>query len=139
MTSTRPARSLHDQAGLIGKIALFWIIGLFLVGLLILDGLSIVLTTFKLSNTAQAAASTAATNYKNLHDPAKACQAAVPTLLQDNQTEPTNDTWCKINTTTGEATITLHSTASSLVLGRISFTQDFTKINVKESAQPSSL
>ena len=68
MMPAHPSRSLHDQAGLIGKVAVFWIIGLLLVGLLILDALSIVLTTFKLSNTAQAAASIAATTYKNLHD-----------------------------------------------------------------------
>ena len=139
MTPAHPSRSLHDQAGLIGKIALFWIIGLLLVALLMLDGLSIVLTTFKLSNTAQAAATTAATTYKNLHDVTKACEAAQLDLLHDNLQPPENDTWCKINTTTGMATIALHSIASSLVLGRLSFTEDFTKISVKETAEPSSL
>ena len=59
MTSApAPSRSPHDQAGLIGKVAVVWIVVLLLVGLLLLDGLSIVLGTFKLSNTAQAAATT---------------------------------------------------------------------------------
>jgi|SRR5215213_11324540 len=140
MTSMRaPSRSLHDQAGLIGKIAVFWIIALLLIALLLLDGLSIVLTTFKLSNTAQAAASTAATTFKNVKDPVKACAAAQPALLQDNVAVPTGDGWCKIDPATGEATIVLKTTASSIVLGRLSFTQDFTKIRVDESAAPSSL
>ena len=70
MTPARPSRSLHDQAGLIGKVAVFWIIAALLAALLILDALSIVLTTFRLSSTAQGAASAAATTYKNVHDPA---------------------------------------------------------------------
>jgi hypothetical protein len=140
MTSApAPSRSLHDQAGLIGKIAVFWIIGLLLVGLLLLDGLSIVLTTFKLSNTAQGAATTAATTYKNLHSIDRACTAAQASLLGDNLPVPEGDGWCKIDATTGEATIVLKTTASSIVLGRLSFTEDLTKIRVEESAAPSTM
>jgi hypothetical protein len=131
-----PSRSLHDQAGLIGKIAIIWIVVLLLVGLLVLDGISIVLTTFKLSSTAQGAASTAATTYHSVHDATKACQAAEPGLLTDNVDVPKNATWCKIDPTSGQATITLKTTASSLILGRISFTQHFTEIVVKEEATP---
>lgn len=138
MTSA-PSRSLHDEAGLIGKIAVLWIIGLLLIALLLLDGLSIVLTTFRLSNTAQAAASVAATTYKNVHDTTKACAAAEPSLLQDDVPVPTSEGWCKIDPATGEATIALKTTASTIVLGRLSFTQDLTKIKVDESAQPASL
>jgi hypothetical protein len=128
--------SLHDQAGLIGKIAVFWIVALLLVGLLVLDGISIVLATLRLSNTAQTAASTAATGYHNLHDAEKACTAAQADLITDAVTVPSNEKWCKIDTSTGQATITLHTTASSLVLGRLSFTRDLTDVNVKETAEP---
>jgi uncharacterized membrane protein len=128
--------SLHDQAGLIGKVAVFWIVVLLLVGLLVLDGISIVLTTFRLSNTAQAAATTAATQYKNLHDTGKACTLASADLIADGVPTPGNESWCKIDTSTGQATIQLKSSASTLVLGRFSFTQDFTKVSVKESAEP---
>ncbi len=139
MTDTDIRRSLHGQAGLIGKIAMLWIVGLLLAGLLILDGISIVLTTFKLSSTAQAAATTAATTFKNTHDATAACLAAEPDLLHDNQSVPTSDTWCRVNESTGVATISLHSTASSLVLSRLSFTQDLTKISVKETAEAAGL
>ena len=139
MTPAHPSRSLHDQAGLIGKVAVFWIIGALLVALLILDGLSIVLTTFKLSSTAQGAASTAATTYRNGHDATTACEAAGVELLRDNTPVPENDGWCKINTTTGTAAISLHTIASSLVLGRLSLTEGYTKISVRETAEPSSL
>jgi hypothetical protein len=137
-----PARaraSLHDEAGLIGKVAVFWIVALLLVGLLLLDGLSIVLTTFKLSSTAQGAASTAATTYKNVHDADKACTAAEASLLGDDVPVPENETWCNIDEATGEATIQLKKTATTIVLGRVSFTEDLTKVKVDESAQPSSL
>lgn len=140
MTSTpAPSRSLHDQAGLIGKIAMLWIVVLLLVGLLLLDGLSIVLATFRLSNTAQGAATTAATAYKNLHDVNKACTAAQGSLLGDDVPVPETEGWCKIDTATGEATIVLKTTASTILLGRLSFTQDFTRIKVEESAAPSSM
>jgi len=131
-----PSRSLHDQAGLIGKVAIVWIVVLLVVGLLVLDTISIVLTTFRLSSTAQGAASTAATTYHSGHDVTQACQAAEPDLLTDNVSVPNNDTWCKVDPTSGQATITLKTTASSLILGRISFTQHFTKVEVKEEAQP---
>jgi hypothetical protein len=133
---TRPrSLSLHDQAGLIGKVAVFWIIALALVALLVLDGISIVLATLNLSNTAQAAASTAATTYHNAHDSGDACTAAEADLARDGVEVPGNEKWCKIDPTTGEATITLHTTASSLVLGRFSFTRDLTEVNAKESAE----
>jgi hypothetical protein len=138
-TEAPPPRSLRDEAGLIGKVAVVWIVVLLLVGLLLLDGLSIVLATFRLSSTAQAAASTAATTYKNLHDATQACAAAEPGLLGDDVAVPENEGWCRIDPDTGAATITLKTEASSLVLGRLSLTQDFTKITVKESAEPSSL
>jgi putative Flp pilus-assembly TadE/G-like protein len=134
---TRPrSLSLHDQAGLIGKVAVVWIVVLALVGLLVLDGISVVLTTLKLSNTAQGAASIAATQYRNLHDLAKSCTLAEASVLGDGVTVPDNDKWCKVDPATGQATITLHTTASSLVLGRLSFTQHFTDVTVKESAEP---
>jgi hypothetical protein len=138
MTPAHRSRSLHDQAGLIGKVAVFWIIAALLAALLILDALSIVLTTFRLSSTAQGAASAAATAYKNVPDPAKACEAASIELLRDNTPIPESEGWCKI-TTTGSAVISLHAVASSLVLGRLSATEDYTKISVKETAEPSSL
>ncbi len=139
MTPAHPSRSLHDQAGLIGKIAVFWIIAGLLAALLILDGLSIVLTTFRLSSTAQGAASIAATTYKNLGDPIKACDAAGVELLRDNTPVPENEGWCKIDEDSGTASISLHTIASSLVLGRLSATEGYTKISVKETAEPSSL
>jgi hypothetical protein len=131
----RRSLSLHDQAGLIGKIAVVWIVVLLLVGLLVLDGISIVLATFRLSNTAQTAATTAATQYHNLHDAEKACVNAEADLISDGVEVPEGERWCKIDTSTGEATITLHTTASSLVLHRISFTRDLTEITVKEFAE----
>src|SRR5262245_25237165 len=132
----RPSRSLHDQAGLIGKVAIVWIVVLLVVGLLVLDTISIVLTTFRLSSTAQGAASTAATTYHSSPDATKACLAAEPDLLNDNVSVPGNEGWCKIDPTSGQATITLKTTASTLILGRLSFTQDFTKVEVKEEAAP---
>jgi len=127
---------LHDQAGLIGKVAIVWIVILLVVGLLVLDTISIVLTTFRLSSSAQGAASTAATTYHSSPDATKACQAAEPGLILDGVTLPNNASWCKIDATSGQATITLKTTASTLILGRLSFTQDFTKVEVKEEATP---
>ncbi len=135
MTRTRPL-SLHDQAGLIGKVAVVWIVVLLLIGLLVLDGISVVLATLNLSSTAQGAASTAATQFHNSHDASEACTLAEGDVLHDGATVPDNDKWCKIDQSTGQATITLHTTASSLVLGRLSFTRHFTDVTVKESAEP---
>lgn len=137
--SRRPFPGVHDEAGLIGKIAVLWIVVLILVGLLILDGISIGLTTFKLSNAAQAAATTAAANFKNFHDVPDACTAAQTDLTNGDVPIPEGTAWCRINVHNGVATVTLHASASSIVLGRLSFTEDFTKITAKETAEPSTL
>ena len=128
--------SLHDQAGLIGKVAVVWSLVVLLIGLLVLDGISIALATFHLSNTAQAAASTAATSFRNQRDAGKACEAAAGALIGDGVPVPGSDKWCRIDTSSGQATIALRTTASSIVLGRVSFTQDLTEVNVRESAEP---
>jgi hypothetical protein len=137
----RPALplDLRDGSGLIGKVALFWVIAVLLIGLLVLDGVSILLTTFKISNAAQAAATAAANEYKDSKDGDEACLAAEATLLQENQPVPDNDSWCKVNAESGRATISLKAQASTLVLGRLSFTRDYTKVTAKESADPPSL
>jgi hypothetical protein len=49
---------------------------------------------------------------------------------------PSNPGWCRIDEATGQATITLKKSASTLVLGRLSFTSNLTKVSVKESAEP---
>src|SRR3954453_16252783 len=121
-----PSRSLHDQAGLIGKVAIAWIVILLVRCLLVLETISIVLTTFRLSSTAQGAASDVATTYHSGHDVEKAGAGAAPAVLNDNGNPPNKDTWCKIDTSSGQATIPLKTTASSLLLGRLSFTRAFT-------------
>ncbi len=42
----------------------------------------------------------------------------------------------QIDTASGVATITLKTTAPTLVLGRFSFTRHFTDVSVKETAEP---
>ena len=47
--------------------------------------------------------------------------------------------WCKVDTSSGDVTITLRKTASTVIAGRFSFTRDLTKVVQQETAEPSSL
>ena len=98
------------------------------------------LTTFRLSSTAQGAASTAATTYKNLHDAAEGMRGGGRRAAPRQHADPRERGLVQDrHDLRRRPTISLHSTASSLVLGRLSVTEDYTKISVKETAEPSSL
>ena len=134
------AKRLHrDEAGLVGKIVLVWLLLLALLAVAALDSVSIVVTRFKLSDAAATAATTAATDYRNQHDVNAACDAAAQSVVQDDAGAKMSKDWCRIDTTSGEATITLRQTATTVIAGRLSFTQDLAKVEQQESAGPGEL
>jgi uncharacterized membrane protein len=137
-------RTRYDEAGVVGKIIVVWLVIVALLGVIALDGGSILFTRFRLSDTAQTAAAAAAAAYKDTPNEAKACQTALQSIQQDDpQAAPPAAVkvkgWCKVSPKTGEVTITLHKKAKTILAYRIGFTEGFTKVVVVESGGPSSL
>ena len=136
----RTLRRVHrEQSGLVGKIIVVWLVFVAVLGIFAIDAASVLFTKFRLSDAAATAASTAASTYQNERDVTAACGAAELSVHQADPDAAMAKGWCKVDTTSGEVTITLRKTATSIIAGRFSFTRDLTKVVQRETASPSSL
>jgi hypothetical protein len=132
-------RRFHDEAGMVGKIIIVWLLLVALLGAVGLDTASIVFTKFRLSDTASTAATVAATNYQNGHDQGAACDAARQSVEVEDPDAQIPKNFCKIDPSSGEATIMIKKQAKTIVAGRLSFTKDLAKVTDKETAGPATL
>lgn len=133
MTTNRIHR---DQAGLVGKIAVVWL--LFAVLLVVggFDAIAIAFTKYRVQDLAASAASSAAIAYKSGGKAVPACQAAVDYLTEHDQEAKIPAGGCAIDPKTGVAAITVRKSASTLVAERLSFTRDYTHLEATESVEP---
>ena len=130
MTTNRLHR---DQAGLVGKIAVVWLLFGALVIVAGFDAISIAFTKYRVEDLAGNAASVAATTFKQSGKAVEACGAAV-TYVDEHDSEakiPTDG--CAVDPETGIATITVRKVANTLVAERLSFTRDYTHLESTES------
>ena len=135
-------RLRHDESGMVGKVIVIWLLLVALLGVVALDGASIMFTKFRLDDAAGLAASAAATAFRNGSTVAASCDAAQQAALDDDAgiSFPANTTkWCKVDTQTGEFTITLHKQAKTILAGRLSFTRSYARVVQKETAGPATL
>jgi len=136
----RTLRDVHrEQSGMVGKIILVWLLFVAVLGIFALDSASVLFTKFRLSDAAATAASTAVSTYENGRDVTAACNAAEVSVRQSDPDATMPKTWCKVDTSSGDVTITLRKTANTVIAGRLSFTRDLTKVVQQETAGPSSL
>jgi uncharacterized membrane protein len=136
----RTLRRVHrEQSGMVGKIIVVWLLFVAVLGISAIDTASVLFTKFRLSDAAATAASTAVSTYQNERDVTAACGAAQLSVHQADPDATMAKGWCKVDTTSGDVTITLRKTATSIIAGRFSFTRDLTKVVQRETASPSSL
>jgi hypothetical protein len=140
-----PMRTLADrlrgEAGFVGRFIVVWLLLLALLAVAAVDTASIMFTRFRLDDVAATAASAGVAVYRNNgRDVEQACEAARASVLgADPTAQMTKTSWCKVDTTTGDVTITLHKTANTLIAGRLSLTKDLANVVQRETAEPSSL
>jgi hypothetical protein len=133
------AQLRRDEAGMVGKLIVGWLIAVVIVGVLALDVVSVLFTKFKLADAASAMATVAATNYKGSHDTRLACQAAAAALpAEDAEARFTKD-GCLINVQTGDATITLRKQANTLVAQRFDFSKHYARVVASATEGPATL
>jgi hypothetical protein len=131
---------LHrDDAGMVGKLIVGWLIAVAIVGVLALDVVSVLFTKFKLADAASALATVAATNYKGTQDARAACQAAVAALQQEDADARFTKEGCVVNPATGEATITLRKPANTLVAERFAFSRHYARVVASATEGPATL
>jgi uncharacterized membrane protein len=131
---------LRGEAGFVGKLIVVWLLLLALLAVAAVDTASIMFTRFRLDDVAATAASAAVSAYRNNgRDVATACAAAEAAVVGADPNAQRSRTWCKVDTTSGDVTITLHKTANTLVAGRLSFTKDLADVVQRETAEPPSL
>ena len=139
-----PTRTLADrlrgEAGFVGKFIVVWLLLLALLAVAAVDTASIMFTRFRLDDVAATAASAGVAAFRNNgRDVETACAAAQVSVQAADPQAQMSRSWCRVDSTTGDVTITLHKTATTLVAGRLSFTKDLADVVQRETAEPSSL
>ena len=132
-------RGLHGQAGMIGKLAVVWLVLLSVFALAAIDTVSIVITKFHTADLAANAASDAAASYQQSRSFTIACKVAIDALQSDDPQTKLASRGCRIDPSTGDASITVRKDATTLVAGRLSFTRKYASVTDTETAPPPSL
>jgi hypothetical protein len=137
---TRISARLHGEAGFVDRFIVVWLLLLALLAVAAVDTASIMFARFHLDDVAATAANTAVATYRNNgRDVETSCAAAEATVRAADPNAQMKGTWCRIDTTTGDVTITLRKTANTLVAGRLSITKDLADVVERETAEPSAL
>lgn len=134
---------LHDidrigETGMVGKTAVIWLLLFAVLGVAVVDAVSIGRTTLHLSEVATQAASDGAEAYRSQGRSAvKACETAAATIEALDPSLKLGKTGCVVDDPTGRVGITLRATAETMVAGRLGATVEYTQVVVTEANGPS--
>jgi hypothetical protein len=129
----------RDEAGLMGKMIVVWLLVLAVLAVAAIDAASIAFTTYKLSDVGSAAATEGAREYMRAHNVRETCERVEQVLIEQEPTARLTRGWCSIERPTGLVTVKIKKQASTLVAHRISLTEEFARVVVTETAGPPSL
>jgi hypothetical protein len=132
-------RLLRDETGLLGKIAIVWLLVLALLGVGAIDAASIAFTTYKLSDVGTAAASEGALTFKRTHDIRETCDRVLQVVTKEDPAVKLTQAGCNVERPTGLVTVEVRKRANTLVAQRIPWTEEFAVVTVSETAGPPSL
>jgi hypothetical protein len=130
---------LRDEAGLLGKIAIVWLLVLALLGVGAIDAASIAFTTYKLSDVGTAAASEGALIFKRTRDSREACARVQQVVSKEDPAVKLTKAGCTVERPTGLVTVEVRKRANTLVAQRLPWTEEFAVVTVSETAGPPSL
>jgi Flp pilus assembly protein TadG len=131
---------LKDERGLVGKIAILWLVFLAVFVVAAFDAGSIALTRYKVTEAASDAAREAANVFKQTGDRNQAYQAAAELVNEDapGARIPAKDGF-SIEAQTGRVTIVVMKKVSTLIAGRIGFLESLTRAKITDTSGPSTL
>jgi hypothetical protein len=129
----------NDERGLLGKLAIAWLIVAALIVVGLADGASILVARLHLSDVAGAAAIAGATDYATTHDVRHACEAAAASIQTADKDVKLGKNFCTVDAAKGDVTITLHKEAKTILTGRLGFTKHWASVRDVESNGPSAV
>lgn len=129
------ASRLRDERGLIGFSLIRWIIVIVILGVVMIEGGSVIFTTIGLQNAADAAAVDAARTWERTRDLGAASDAAVRSLASREQDKARLVAIDADDTDPFEVRITVRKQAATLIIHRIGFLKDFAIVDVKAEAR----
>jgi hypothetical protein len=129
----------RDEAGLVGKMIVVWLLFLAVIAVAAIDAASIAFTTYKLSDVGSAAASEGALVFKADHDVRKTCARVARVVTAQEPAARVVRGGCRVEAPTGLVTVKIQKLASTVIVHRISWTEDFASVTVTETAGPPSL
>ena len=124
----------RDEAGLVGKMIVLWLLFLVIIAVAAIDAASIAFTTYKLSDVGSAAASEGARVYGSSHDVRDACDRVEEVVIAQEPTARVVHGGCSIERPTGLVTVKIRKLASTLIAKRLPWTEDFATVTVTETA-----
>jgi hypothetical protein len=120
---------MHDEAGMMGKLVIVWALLFALVGVAAVDTVSIMFTTFHLSDVAAKAASEGLDTYAHGKNAREACDAAAAFVRgADDTIKIPESGFCTVNPQTGRVKITVETTARTFLAGRLSATKKYAHV-----------
>jgi len=129
----------HDEAGLVGKMIVVWLLVLVILAVAAIDAASIAFTTYKLSDVGAVAASEGALVYKKDHDVRATCQRVAVVVSTEEPAARVARGGCSIERPTGLVTVKVRKRANTLVAQHVPWTEKFVVVVVTETAGPPSL
>jgi len=131
---------LHEETGMMGKLVVVWVLLLALAGVAAVDTVSIMFTTFHLADVAGRAAGDAVDTYAHTGDANQTCaDAAAAIRAADDTIKLPKTDFCSIDPQTGRVTLTVKKTASTFLVGKISYTKHYAQVSHTEIAGPSAV
>ena len=120
---------IREEAGLVGKILLLWLLLLAVVVVVAIDAGSILLTRSRAADLAEDASVSAAEAFGQTGDQQQAKLAALDTIADADEAVRLK----RIDVGRREVTVVLVVRADTLVVGRIPFVEDLEKLTVSGS------
>ena len=123
-----------DERGLVGKIAVVWVIILAVLAVFVLDGVAVLTAKYHVADAAGNAVSEAAFTYKQTLKVEDACAKAAETVASVDAEAHIPPNGCFVNTKNGSVTITVKRLTNTLLVKRLSFLADLAKASATETA-----
>jgi hypothetical protein len=129
----------RDESGLAGKMIVVWLLVLAVLALGAIDVASIAFTTYKLSDVGSKAAGEGALVFRRQQDVRDSCARVEEIVSEDEPGARVTRGGCSVERPTGLVTVRIREQASTLVVHRLPWTEDFATVVVTEVAGPPSL
>ena len=131
--------NVRSESGLAGKMIVVWLLVLAVLALGAIDVASIAFTTYKLSDVGAKAAGEGALVFRQERNVRDTCERVVEVVSQEEPNARVPQGGCSVERPTGLVKVRVRERASTVVVKRLPWTEDYATVVVTEVAGPPSL